>query len=162
MRISDEISRCVFFIGHADSRGGFSAAGTGFFVGHKKHRYLLTAQHIAHGIGDNPFAIRVNKNDGTSDNILIDPIADNMPWFVNVDEPDVDLAVMPFDYDLTSGGRTNLFLASDTFATADKRKEWNIGTGDVCYVIGLFRLMAGTKRNLPVVHQGSIALNTRG
>lgn len=34
----------------------------------------------------------------------------------------------------------------------------NIGIGDMCYTIGLFHLLSGKKRNLPIVHTGNIAL----
>jgi hypothetical protein len=36
-------------------------------------------------------------------------------------------------------------------------KEWGIGTGEMCYVVGLFQFMYGKKRNLPVVHTGNLA-----
>jgi len=158
MRIPDNIRRCVVFLGYSDGKGGFTAAGTGFFVRHKKHGYLITAQHIARAIGDDPFAIRVNKHDGNSDNILIDPLEDKFRWFTTTDDPNVDLAIAPFDYDLSRMGCNNLFFPTEHFAVKAKREEWNIGVGDVCYAIGLFRLFAGTARNLPVVHTGNIAL----
>jgi hypothetical protein len=158
MRISDSTRKCVFFIGQSDGRGGFIAAGTGFFLGHKRCRYLVTAQHIAHSIGDSPFAIRLNKNDGTSDSLPIDPILDGLRWFSDTSDPNVDLAIMPFNCDLRPQGVDNLYLRSEILATETKRKEWNIGNGDACYAIGLFQFVAGKKRNLPVVHTGNIAL----
>jgi hypothetical protein len=36
--------------------------------------------------------------------------------------------------------------------------EEGIGIGDLCYAVGLFQVLAGKKRNLPVVHSGNIAL----
>jgi hypothetical protein len=33
-----------------------------------------------------------------------------------------------------------------------------LGIGDLTYVVGLFRLMSGQKRNLPMVHSGCIAM----
>ena len=36
--------------------------------------------------------------------------------------------------------------------------EYNIGIGDICYTIGLFRLLYGKKRNIPIVFTGNIAL----
>jgi hypothetical protein len=39
-----------------------------------------------------------------------------------------------------------------------KAGEVGIGIGELTYTIGLFRLMSGAMRNLPVVHFGSIAM----
>jgi hypothetical protein len=51
-------------------------------------------------------------------------------------------------------------LEGRDFALADKKTilEERIGTGDICYAVGLFQLLAGKKRNLPIVHTGNLAL----
>jgi hypothetical protein len=33
-----------------------------------------------------------------------------------------------------------------------------LGVGDFTYTIGLFRLMSGERRNLPIVHFGTVAM----
>lgn len=160
MRVSDDLRRCVVFIGYSDGtiRGRFNAVGTGFLVVHKMHGYLVTAQHIAVQLGDMPFAVRFNIKDGSSANVSIDPIRDEFHWFYNTNDPSVDLAVIPFTVDWRSFGVDYNYLPTDLFATSSVIETYDIGIGDICYVIGLFRLMAGAKRNLPVVHTGNIAL----
>src|SRR6266849_9789860 len=112
MRIRDDVCRCVVFIGIEDTpeRGGIKCCGTGFLVSYDGCRYLVTAQHIAVGIGDSPFLIRLNRHDGTADNIAIDPIMHRIRWVSNTDDPSVDIAVLPFEYDLKSAGYDVLYL----------------------------------------------------
>jgi hypothetical protein len=44
-----------------------------------------------------------------------------------------------------------LFLRKEEETT-----EW-VEVGDICYTVGLWRLLEGKERNLPVVHTGNIA-----
>src|SRR5467141_1991244 len=76
MLIRDDLRRCVVFIGtHGDeSNGGINCLGTAFLLEYETVRYLVAVQHIAVGLGDSPFLIRLNKSDGTADNVLVDPI----------------------------------------------------------------------------------------
>jgi hypothetical protein len=161
MLIRDDLRRCVVFIGtHGDeSNGGINCLGTAFLLEYETVRYLVTVQHIAVGLGDSPFLIRLNKSDGTADNVLVDPIEHNVRWFTNIDDPNVDLAIMPFNYLLQAAGYDCLFLHSKAFIgpVAD-RPLARVGIGDTTYTIGLFQLVAGKNRNLPVVHRGNIAL----
>lgn len=159
--IQDDWRRCVVFIGTpaADSSGGIFCLGTAFLLTHEGARYLVTVQHIAAWLGDNPFLIRLNRSDGTADNVSIDPLAENTRWHTKADDPDLDLAVMPFDCNLKAAGYDCLFLTTDFVGErAGKVCAKNIGLGDSCCTVGLFQLVAGEKRNLPVVHRGSVAL----
>jgi hypothetical protein len=161
MLIRDDLRRCVVFIGTRDSEanGGINCVGTGFLLAYDDCRYLITAQHVAAGLGDDPYVIRLNKADGTADNIDVDPILHNVRWFSDPDSPDVDLAVMPFEYDLKGAGYDCLFIRAEHFVGVKAEVPIaKVGLGDLCYTIGLFQLVAGRKRNLPVVHRGSIAL----
>jgi hypothetical protein len=160
MRVSDDMRRCVVFLGNKDDSapGGIACFGTAFLVAYKGHRYLVTAQHIAVGIGDAPYLIRLNKLDGSSQNIAVDPRADKMRWLVNTNDPDVDLAVLPFEYDWRAAGYDAYLVPEHGLASDEIIKSNGIGIGDVCYTIGLFRLLSGAKRNLPMVHAGTIAM----
>ena len=44
------------------------------------------------------------------------------------------------------------------FSTENLHQKQDISIGDFCYIVGLFRLLSGPRRNLPVVHTGHIAL----
>lgn len=157
MRLSDDVRKCVVFIGFSDGKGGFEAAGTGFLILYKENIYLVTNQHIAAGLNDSPFAVRINKIDDGSDNFLIDPLTNGVMWYSG-QSLDVDLAVIPFNYDLWKAGLDVKVFPSDLFAVNARIEEEQIGVGDLCYTVGLFRLMAGKTRNVPVVHSGNIAL----
>jgi hypothetical protein len=126
--------------------------GTSFFVVYDKSRYLVTVKHVVSGIADAPFRIRLNRTDGSSDNIDVD--VGDVRWFSHPD-PDVDLAVTPFEYDLKSAGYDVLFLSG---LEALPPGSPGFDYGDLTYTIGLFRLLSGKKRNLPVVHSGNVAL----
>jgi hypothetical protein len=101
VRVSEDIRRGVVFIGpcHGSAPSDFTAKGTGFFVRHENCVYLVTAQHIAAGLKDHPFAIRINKKAGSSANIHVDPLMGRCNWHCNVDDSSIDLAVMPADFD---------------------------------------------------------------
>lgn len=159
MRISDDLRRCVVFLGHesGDDGSDFKAAGTAFFVAYKGHRYLVTAQHVAAGLGDDPFLMRLNREDGGADNVHCDPIEHEMRWYSNTADPSVDLSVLPVHIAFKANGYDGQLLREEYF-DPEALKRWGIGIGDVCYTVGLFRLMQGGKRNLPVVHTGYIAL----
>jgi hypothetical protein len=161
MRLSDDLRRCVVFIGTLDNSvpSGIRCFGTGFLVAYKSVPYLVTNQHIASGIGDAPFGIRINKSDGSSDNVRFDPIEDGLEWVCNVDDPNVDLAAMPFQYDLHKAGYNVLYVHDAMLQKMDTlHVNEDISIGDFCYTIGLFHVLAGEQRNLPVVHTGHIAL----
>ena len=64
----------------------------------------MTNQHIASDIDDAPFAIRMNKPDGTSDNVYVDQSRNPLRWYSNTDDPEVDLAVMSFNHALPEAG----------------------------------------------------------
>jgi hypothetical protein len=162
MALSDEVRKCVAFIGHGDE-DVFKSCGTGFLLGYESSRYFVTAGHIARSLGDGPYSIRLNRKDGTSDTLSIDPLSTDHPtWFrwYFPNDPNVDLAVTPFDFSLWSSGYDVKFLpASDMVLSDARRVEEEIGPGDLCHAIGLFHLVQGKKRNVPVVHTGHIAMN---
>jgi hypothetical protein len=156
MRLDDDLRKTVVFFGIEDStpaKGGINCVGTGFLLGYDTCGYLVTAKHLAHGLGDNPFLLRVNTKDGRSANLP----ADQVRWYEHPD-PNVDVAVMP----VTFGDNSRfdiLYLPAETVLADDNVVKMNlVGIGDLTYTVGLFRLLSGEKRNLPVVHSGIIAM----
>lgn len=157
MRISDDLRKAVVFLGTGDE-ATFESFGTAFLVAYKRCRYLVTAQHVIHDLGDLPFSIRVNKTDGTSDTIQVDPLTpgEGLSW--HAPEGGADVAVAAFNFDFSHSGWDQLLIPNELLVTNDDVLEHNIGIGDVCYTIGLFFVLAGKRRNIPVVHTGNIAL----
>ena len=106
--------------------------------------------------------IRINHQNG-KDSIgleldLVNPRTHKaFRWHVHNDET-VDIAVMPANLPIKSMGGDTMTIPEEMFATEDNLQDVHIGVGDVCYAVGLFRLMTGRTRNLPFVHTGHIGL----
>src|SRR5262245_15232441 len=100
MRIADDLRQTVVFFGYADaSRStGITCIGTGFLLGYKNTGYLVTARHLSHQLGNDPFLLRVNRKDGTAENLH----ADNVKWHEHSD-PSVDVSLVNLHLD--SGSR---------------------------------------------------------
>ncbi len=154
MRISEDLRKIVVFLGFEDTKENIKCIGTGFLVFYKETGYLVTARHVAMALDDVPFMIRVNCKNGSSTNIF----EDHIKWFCHPDD-DVDIAIIPYD---------KLYNKSLYDVLYMPLPEWSkpisgefIDIGDICYTIGLFRLLKGEKRNLPVVHSGNISLLPR-
>lgn len=156
VRIEDSVRHTVVFIGYPSNeagKGGIDCVGTAFLLSYEGFPYLVTARHVAEYVGSDPFLLRVNRFDGSADNLPIDGAA----WHYDSD-PTVDVAVLPI---------TGLLRESEHYVRfIDDRKEtwwsnkagkYGAGIGDFCYTVGLFRVLSGSKQNLPVVHFGTIA-----
>ncbi len=153
MRLRDDLRQSVCFIGFG-SGDDFKSVGTGFFLGYQGLQYLVTARHIAEPIGDDPFGIRVNRRErGTLTWHCDDP-----PIWRFSDDDTVDAAVMLFLPPGDVRETTCMGLAEGLIANRETMGRENIGVGDICYAVGLFRLMAGRDRILPFVHTGNIGL----
>lgn len=161
MRLDADVRRCVVFIGHQpnfDDDDTFDAVGTGFFVHYRGIRWLVTAQHVAMHFEDAPFFLRINRTEGGSDVFHVDPLqAVEMRWISHPDES-VDLAAIPFHISEKASGLDLLSVNSELLLSDDKVRELGLNVGDLCYGVGLFKLMQGSKRNVPIVHTGHIAL----
>jgi hypothetical protein len=159
MNLSEDVRRCVVFIGHVPGPGEsrFRPEGTGFLISYGQHVYLVTTQHIAVKVDDAPFGIRINKKDGTSDTFHVDLEMQESSWFYHTEDETVDLAVLPISGSLNEQGFDCRHISTTMLISKEKSQELGIGTGNLCYAVGLFRLMSGVTRNLPIVHTGNIA-----
>jgi hypothetical protein len=159
VRISEDVRKTVVFFGFEDTRpgkGGINCVGSGFVVGYDDHGYLVTAKHLAHDLGNNPFVLRLNRKDGTSQNVH----ADSVEWFGHPD-PTVDVAVTVLAindraYDILYVPFMKMLMSE---LPSDSLNP--LGVGDLTYTVGLFRLMSGEKRNLPFVHMGNVGMMPR-
>lgn len=155
VKVSDSILKTVVFLGHptsAPGKGGIECIGTAFLLGYDEGLYLVTVRHVADHFDNGPFLIRVNNFDWkTAQNIHVDQVK----WHVHPD-PTIDVAIMPFDL---SKGRADVRYIDDARETWwwNKARKYGAGIGDFVYTVGLFRLLAGAARNMPVVHFGTIA-----
>lgn len=155
MRLTSDYRKSVLFVGYCEGEE-FKPRGTAFLFAFDDGHYLVTAQHVALQLGDDPFYIRINCHDETARSIPFDPLSLNLRWYFHEDD-NVDLAVMPIHYLLDKRVLDVKTLHCDMLADDAAISQWSIGAGDLCYAVGLFRLLVGEKRNLPVVHRGSIA-----
>lgn len=163
MQVPDEVKKCVVFIG-CRTKEAISWGGTGFFIGiptkelkDKQFTYLITAKHCIDGIKessiDQKVLIRMNLKSGSTQ--IIEFSVDD--WkFHPTEQNTVDVAILQwvpsaiFDY---------LVLPVEGMIVSEKViEEQSVGAGDEVFITGLFRLHVGTKRNLPIIRTGNIAL----
>ena len=121
--------------------------------------YIVTARHVAEGLGVDPFYIRVNVPGETHGLFPIDLTQQHeghrLRWFLH-HQPCADLAVLPFPFDTSELKIEATFLLPGNMVEK-KQPMVDAGCGDMCHVIGLFSMRAGKMRNIPVVHTGHIA-----
>jgi hypothetical protein len=153
MRVSDSILDTIVFLGYpsnAPSKGGIDCIGTGFLLVYDYAPYLVTVRHVAEQFGNDPFLIRVNRFDRTGENIHLDRVR----WFFDKN-PTVDVAILPLD--LQSKYAVRYIDDSSESWWWNKARKYGAGIADFVYTVGLFRVLAGVQRNMPVVHFGTIA-----
>jgi hypothetical protein len=156
MRIGDDIRKSVVFFGYVDhspGNGGIECVGTGFLMAYKNVGYLVTAKHLAHQLGSDPFLLRLNRHDGTAENIPVD----GFEWSEHPD-PTVDVSIIPMHIDQSSQYDCVYLDGDASLLLPELMRHDNIGVGNFTYTLGLFRLMRGEKRNLPICHFGTIAM----
>ena len=154
VRIRDDIRKSVVFVGFRDEtlKGGFSAAGTGFFIAYDNVGHFVTCAHVAEVLGDTGFVFRLNLVGGDSEVSDVD----SFEWHFHPDKR-VDLAVAPFRINFAKSGLDHSYL-DELFTKSSLDHGFDVGIGDHCYTIGLYRFLPGTARNVPIVHVGHIAL----
>jgi hypothetical protein len=162
MRVPEEVRQCVIFVGlpvnAPDGRKGIKPKGTAFFVSILSesdpkitHTYIATAKHVAIRIEGSNFAARVNTKDGHSKRVL----GEGTRWWYHPTDPSVDVAIIPWappqEVEFKSIP-TKMFISEETLQNED------IGIGDEVFMTGLFAHLSGSKRNIPIIRLGNIAM----
>lgn len=163
MRVPDEVRQCVVFIalGTGAPQGGvvkINHIGTGFFVSipsevlpRKYHVYLVTARHVISATQGRDTWIRANTLEGSSLGYHV-----GAHWWYHPTDPSVDVAVIPWAP--PSPPVAYKHIPVDMFLTDEHIRNLEIGVGDEVFMTGLFSHVTGSKRNLPIVRMGNIAM----
>lgn len=153
MHMGNVVHDAIVLVGWEDhaAPSGIKCAGTAFLLHYQRAPYLVTAGHVAKVLEGSPFVIRVNRNNRAE---LLP--ADDIRWVYHSD-PLVDLAAIPFALPAKDSFQIK-YLREDMIGTREALAAESIDVGDLCYTVGLFHLVHGQTRNMPMVHSGSIAL----
>ncbi len=159
MRVPDQVSKCVLFVGLPDSEPD-PYRGTSYIVtvpGRNQNHFafMVTARHVAEKLQGENFNIRANKKRGGTAELR--GLADNPWWYHPTEREAVDCAVTMFapsqirELDIEH-------IPIDLFLDDQKTREHNIGVGDEVFIAGLFTKVADTSRNIPIVRTGNVAM----
>jgi hypothetical protein len=157
VRFRDDLRTSVAFLGRADQSdpdGTFVPVGTGFFLSFEGGYYFVTAAHVAKPLAAGTFYLRLNTN----------TVAKCIPirsaeWIVDDADQSVDVAITPLSL-ADIGSFDARYITGEEFFWDRKEahENWDVGVGDMTYVVGLFKFHSGRKRNVPIVHSGNIAM----
>ena len=170
MRLPDDVLKCVLFLclKEQGNKEKIHLFGTAFFATvpsttfpeRYSHLYLITARHNIEDaeaeINSRPkkyhpkLFVRVNKGD---EEAITVELPDSWTYPAN---DVIDVAVMPAG-DLDNDALDTRHLTLSCVATEVKIRHHGVGIGSEVFVIGLFSLHEGTKRNSPIVRQGIIS-----
>jgi hypothetical protein len=156
VRIGENARKCVIFFGVPTPEKPIEYAGTGFLVNYHEQNlpfgFLVTARHVASALQkheDTGFTLRMNRKGGSSTQIITEA-----PWRFHPDET-VDVAASPITIPADAD---QVFYELEDDNVVDYEKINNdVICGDIINIVGLFRLHAGSQRNVPIVHTGNIA-----
>jgi Trypsin-like peptidase domain len=155
VRLADDARKCVVYLGfrQGDDDSEIEPIGTGFIVaaGDPVRPYIVTARHVAEEFKTDPFVIRLNDKDGKGRNDHVD----SAEWFFHPSDENIDVAVREYD---PPDWADYLAFPRSSFLSEFKLDSKDIGAGDLAYVVGVFSLLHGKRRNMPAVHTGHISL----
>jgi hypothetical protein len=113
--------------------------------------HIVTARHVAEKIDGATFFVRANNKQDSFEYLK----SEETRWFYHPTDNSVDAAVAPFwltpDIDYRA-------IPLDMFLSDETLVQGKIGIGDEVYITGLFRHVAGSKRNQPIVRIGNVAM----
>jgi hypothetical protein len=140
--------------------------GTAFFVqieekenqGTFRFTYLVTANHVAEALEGVPFTIRGNTKTGEVIEIHANE-SGNVKWYQHRLGKTVDAAACSWEF--PSRDLDALAFHTNIFLTDDKPEAKLIGVGDEVLITGLFTLVTGKSRNIPIVRIGNLAMSPR-
>ena len=152
VKISEDAKGCVVFFGVPIGNDAIDYGGTGFLVritdGELGFGYLVTCRHLAKALQDfGDFFIRMNTKNGGCESVPVESI----DWRYSADAT-VDIAVASVHFNLRKFDHFYFTIESNWLPSSQ------VCCGDLINIIGLFRLHYGSKRNLPIVHTGNIAM----
>ncbi len=164
MRVPTVVLKSIGFIGefsHEDAVGlDGDLCATGFFVCvpfrspelcNKRICYFVTAGHVAQQLSDKPIFVLVNKRGGGVTGV--EPM--DARWGVHPTDRTTDVAIIqvrnPEDGDIAT-------IKAEDLVTADDITSERVGVGDEVFITGLFTEAPGSKRNMPIVRHGNIAM----
>lgn len=158
VRVSEEARKCSVFLGWsaatAENPENITPVGTGFLVysgdSGDDGVYLVTAAHVARSLGENPFVIRFNDKSGAG---RLDHI-DQADWKYPSDGT-IDVAILRY---APPDWADTVALPASEFMNDERLSHYEVGPGDVTFLVGLFHLHAGKRQNLITVHTGNISL----
>jgi hypothetical protein len=162
MRVPDFVLKTVGFIAESVTSDGeqdkYDRINTGFFVAIQSKVNaanlffcFVTAKHVADDLKNREIAFIVNRRGGGVTTLR----NRDVKWYFHPSDPSVDVAVLTFnvtrDLDILA---TPLSMFLDR-ATMESKQ---IGIGDEVFMPGLFTYAPGTRRNMPLVRYGTIAM----
>jgi hypothetical protein len=173
MLTSENVRKCVVFIGHKGVDESFCADGTGFAVGLFAHdfafQYIVTAKHVIDQAAGSDKGRKVLLRVNTIGSGITYLPTDYAGWHLHPEHAEegnqrryLDVAAFGLtDYK----NWTNLnvekldltYLWESDFCTDQVMEKFSIGIGDEVVVPGLFLSHLGAQRNIPVIRTGNIA-----
>ena len=158
MFVSDDIRKCVVFLGYRLANGDYEFAGSAFYLGEISGERavsvsLVTAKHVIDGIrhlGLDEVFIRYNEKSGES-KWESTRLAD---WMFHPSDISIDVAVLRRG---VPDAHDHLVIPTSLVASSEALKTNDVGLGDEVFVTGLFKHHAGARRNVPIVRVGNIA-----
>ncbi len=160
---------CVVAIGAADAQGEHRWVASGFLYGYRLARgensqrdyavYLVTNRHVLTHL---PHAyLRFNRQadqPAREFNLALSDAAGQPLWFAHPD-PEIDVAVMPINYDALEDAALQVayFRNDEHVAGIAELNTLGVTEGDFAYVLGFPMGLVGDKRNAVIVRNGSLA-----
>jgi hypothetical protein len=153
VRLADDARKCVAYLGYraSDDDSEIEPIATGFLVSAGRGTFLVTARHVAEDFGSDPFVVRLNDKNGVGKNDHVD----KAEWFFHPNDENIDVAILEYS---PPDWTDYVPFPRKAFLSEFKLGTKKIGPGDIAYVVGVFSLLHGKRRNIPAVHTGNIAL----
>jgi len=164
MRVSNDIKKCVVFVGSKKEKDYYDIIGTAFPLFHRAETadlwrpYIATARHVVEETTersiDGNVHLRLNLPDGTS---TWYPIS-GAGWEFHEDDR-IDVAIHPVAWteDQFMNDYDHAGVFSSMFADDARLESLQIYPGAELYFPGLFVRQPGNQSNLPVLRTGTIA-----
>ncbi len=159
MVVPQEILKCVAFVGARKADGTYVYCGSAFFFGLDNGKgacfrvFAVTAKHVIDGIrglGCDEVWLRLNLANGTAEWRA----SRLQNWFAHPTDQSLDAAIHEWGIPAELDHRVipHTMILTDAIA-----REFEVGLGDEIMVAGLFSLLKGTERNVPIIRIGNLS-----